>query len=130
MKISFDASQLVSEQAFAAALTPKFKRRIWNRVRVVSFNAERMIKIRMPVDTGRARASWGHSTAPAGADEGIWEEHPEDMALTQGSRVEYIQYLNEGHSKQAPAGFIDAIERQSEEELERGIEQDIDEGWR
>lgn len=130
MNITFDPREFDAEKLRADAIPKKMRQRIWTRVRVVSFSAERMIKIRMPVDTGRARASWGHSSAPAGADEGIWEEHPEALMLTQGSRVEYIQYLNEGHSKQAPAGFIDAEARKAQEALDDGIAQDLEAGFR
>lgn len=37
---------------------------------------------------------------------GVWEEDEEGLALTQGSFVPYIVYLEQGHSSQAPAGFI------------------------
>jgi hypothetical protein len=96
----------------------------------VSFEAERFIKIRMPKDTGRAAASWGHSTAPASPADGIWEEQPEALAITQGSRVPYIEQLNEGSSRQAPAGFIDAEERRATAKLEAGIEQDVEEAFK
>lgn len=72
----------------------------------------------MPVDTGRARASWGHNGgAMAAIDESIWEEDEGGLALTQGSRVGYIEQLNEGWSKQAPAGFIDVEERKALQQL-------------
>lgn len=130
MKVSFDASGFTKEQLLAAALPKKLRARIWRRIRVVSFEAERFIKIRMPVDTGAARASWGHSTAPALPGDGIWDEQPEALMLTQGSRLEYIERLNEGSSTQAPAGFIDAIERQAAENLADGLEQDVDDAFR
>lgn len=126
MKVSFDAGNFNAELAFAQALPPKLRGRVWRRVRVVSFSAERRIKLRMPVDTGRARASWGHSSAPAGADEGIWLEQPAELALTQGSTVPYIEQLNEGSSTQAPAGFIDAEQRVGEEQLAKGLEEDVE----
>lgn len=44
-----------------------------------------------PVDTGRARAGWTVDTT----------------ALVIENNVEYIGKLNEGHSKQAPAGFVE-----------------------
>jgi len=67
-----------------------------------SNQARRMIKIRMPVDTGAAMASWG---VPGEA--GIWDVKDDGFAITQGSKLPYIEALNEGHSQQAPAGFID-----------------------
>jgi len=84
-------------------------------VRSVSFGLERRIKNEMPVDKGRARASWGHWTQgdlvkpdPSASEiDAHWVEHSGGLTIEQGSNVEYIQALNDGHSQQAPAGFID-----------------------
>ena len=48
-----------------------------------------------PIDTGLARRSWGVTKMP----------HIYNVENT----VPYIQHLNEGSSKQAPARFIEAI---------------------
>lgn len=124
-RTSIDFTDLTREHQQAAQIPPRMRRGIWTRVREVSFNVERRIKIKMPVDTGRARASWGHSTPPAAQDDGIWEENERDLSITQGSRVEYIEALNEGHSSQAPAGFLDAEERAGAEELVDKIADDM-----
>ena len=47
---------------------------------------------RTPVDTGRARGGWTVDTSA-----GVIENN-----------VEYVDALNAGHSKQAPAGWIEA----------------------
>lgn len=47
-----------------------------------------------PVDTGLARSSW--------------EIKEENQNYNIENNVEYIQYLNEGSSKQAPAYFIES----------------------
>lgn len=125
VRTSFDFSDLTREHQQAAQIPPRMRRGIWTRVREVSFNVERRIKIKMPVDTGRARASWGHSTAPASPADGIWEEDERALSITQGSAVEYIENLNEGSSQQAPAGFIDAEERLGAEELANKIADDM-----
>lgn len=70
-------------------------------VKKASFAVERAVKQQMPVDTGRARASWGHGL------ESIWKSDDGGLSITQGSNVPYIVFLNAGHSRQAPAGFID-----------------------
>lgn len=85
-------------------------------LRANSFLIEGIVKEDMPVDTGRARASWGHWT-PGGLDrneakdadeaDAVWEESPDGMTVTQGTNVPYVQALNEGHSTQMGAGFID-----------------------
>jgi hypothetical protein len=50
--------------------------------------------LKTPIDTGLARASWKTNETNTG--------------INVENSVEYIQYLNEGSSKQAPARFIEA----------------------
>jgi hypothetical protein len=38
----------------------------------------------------------------------VWQVEDDGLSVLQGSNVVYIERLNEGHSQQAPAGFIDA----------------------
>lgn len=112
-------------------------------LKAVSFAVEKEIKRRMPVDTGRARASWGHwsggslrkhtvksssffglrktktkvaNNQDANAGDSVWIDT--GLSITQGSNVEYIEYLNNGHSRQAPAGFIDLAAMKGELELQ------------
>lgn len=81
-------------------------------LRGVSFATEKQIKEWMPVDTGRARASWGHGGTHPG--DSVWREEEGGLSITQGSNVEYIEFLNAGHSRQAPAGFIDKAQARAE----------------
>ena len=91
------------------------RKRAGQKVRAVSLGIERGIKNDMPVDSGRARASWGHWTADdltrdnpdARASDAVYVISDGGLTVTQGSNVEYVAALNEGHSQQAPAGFID-----------------------
>lgn len=77
---------------------------------------------RTPVDTGRARASWNiaqgapNTSVPPEAKKGEKIPTPTMPSLDQidgtqpvfvTSNVEYMTYLNEGTSKQAPAKFIE-----------------------
>lgn len=48
-----------------------------------------------PVDTGQARNGWQIDTTGG--------------QTTVENRVPYINRLNEGHSKQAPAGFVENV---------------------
>ena len=48
-----------------------------------------------PVDTGKARASWNVKK--------------QGLVFNVNNDAEYIQYLNQGSSKQAPAYFIERI---------------------
>lgn len=100
-------------------------------VRSTSFALERRIKLEMPVDTGRARASWGHwsgGVRGGGGDPGeaVWQEKDDGLSVTQGSNVEYIEGLNAGNSKQAPAGFLDVAERWAMEQLDNAIDAIMD----
>ncbi len=96
-----------------------------------SFAVEKRIKIDMPVDTGRARASWGHWTsadmkktnADVRSNDSIWRVEDGGLSIVQGSNVDYIEDLNSGSSRQAAAGFLDraAVKGQIELEVRLGI---------
>lgn len=88
---------------------------------VVLENAEGLrddIKSAMPVDSGRAKAGWGTYTPEdlirhdpknvSSPSDAVWLVSPKEWSIRQGTNVPYTQLLNEGHSQQAPAGFIDA----------------------
>lgn len=126
MKVTFEYADLSKEVQDAAQRPQRLRGILWTRLRIVSFTAERYIKIRMPVDTGRARASWGHSSAPALAGEGIWTEDQDGLSIIQGSTLEYIGALNEGSSMQAPAGFIDAEIERALNDFQKGLDQDLE----
>jgi hypothetical protein len=101
VKVTIDDSelkQLIKDTSVAERGAVIFAKKV---LKSASFALEKRIKIEMPVDSGRARASWGHG------NESIWRETEGGLSIEQGSNVEYIVYLNRGHSRQAPAGFID-----------------------
>lgn len=59
----------------------------------VGFYLARELKRTNPVDTGKSRRGWtvqGHANGN----------------VTVYNKVQYVQYLEKGHSKQAPSGFI------------------------
>lgn len=110
--LSLDFSQLTALARDAKQAKQVVKETAWATLKGASFALERGIKEDMPVDTGRARASWGHWTAAGARAEGgpgdaVYKEDEEKLSITQGSNVEYIVFLNAGHSRQAAAGFID-----------------------
>lgn len=98
-------------------------------VREASMAVEKRVKIEMPVDTGRARASWGHWNAgdmfspnkDAKAGDAHWQEEDDGLTIVQGSNVPYIEMLNNGHSRQAPAGFLDKAQLVGQVELEKEV---------
>lgn len=99
-------------------------------IRKIALDLWTKVTKKTPVDTGRARASWIVSegepdivtTAPVGTNA---VPTPPDFSNVDGTKVvyilnnvSYIEALEDGHSKQAPAGMV----RISLAELEVEIE--------
>ena len=89
-------------------------------LRKTAFWGKANVQRRMPVDTGAARASWG-----AEGEAGIWYFTDADTTHVQGSRLPYIGRLNEGHSKQAPAGFIDVEAERMVNKFQDDVAKDV-----
>ena len=74
------------------------------------------VKLMTPVDTGQARNSWyiGYTEryfdGEVGSTSNISiltpKDKPQEIIITNG--VTYIQFLNNGHSQQAPMKFIES----------------------
>lgn len=102
-------------------------------VRKVALAVDRVVVTQTPVDTGRARANWqaaigaapggevgqypagaGGATGAAAAAQAIAQAQGVVAGYKGGevihltNNLPYIQRLNEGHSDQAPAGFVQA----------------------
>lgn len=97
-------------------------------VRQIALAADRTLVLNTPVDTGRARANWqaslgqpavgtidaspgrraatGAATAQAEAVIAGYKGGP-NAAIFLTNNLPYIVPLNNGHSKQQPAGFIE-----------------------
>lgn len=108
------------------------KRKASQVIRAASFAVEKRIKVEMPVDTGRARASWGHWTPADIVRAGNWTqgdahwlEKDGGLTVEQGSNVPYIVYLDQGSSTKAPAGFIDKAAEAGARELTTELQQEI-----
>lgn len=97
--------------------------------RAVSFNVLRLLVKATPVDTGRAKGNWFVSPSER-PNRSISEFRKARQAIADGSEtinsvinkryptivitsnLPYIERLNDGHSKQAPAKFVElAIQR-------------------
>ncbi len=108
MKVIIEDSELhklIKDTTIAERGAVLFARSV---VKSSSFALEKRIKRDMPVDTSRARTSWGHGK------DSVWIETDGGLSIEQGSNLavgrtkfNYIIALNRGHSQQAPAGFID-----------------------
>lgn len=94
----------------------------------------RLVKQWSPVLSGRARTTWGMYTPelmvfidprnrpnPA---ESIWRVEDDGMSITQGSDMRpynYMDDLNAGSSRQAPAMFIDVATERGGDELAKYV---------
>lgn len=82
------------------------------------------VKEWMPIDTGAARARWGSQVGTAG----IWRILDNGNTIEQGASLEpyeYIERLNEGWSRQAPAGFLDTAAQYGEYRLIDMLEREM-----
>lgn len=92
-------------------------------VRKVATDLLRSVVLKTPVDTGRARASWGVGLNRVNADVSVTvtdksgqktilaglapiNQWKPDDAIVIASRLPYIKYLEYGWSRQAPAGMV------------------------
>ena len=91
---------------------------IEKQLRAKSLKAFADVKLMTPVDTGQARNSWyiGYTEKyfdGEGSSSNITiltpKDKPQEIIVTNG--VTYIQFLNNGHSKQAPIKFIESAFR-------------------
>lgn len=103
------------------AYQKKVVERLEQQVRAVAFIVDAQLVDNTPVDTGRARANWlpslnipalfsSSSLSPpgaAGVAQTVQSYSIEDTVFITNNLV-YIKPLNEGHSAQAPAGFVEA----------------------
>ena len=94
-------------------------------MRVVVLETDQQVKTQSPVDTGRFRSSWaigenatgnydagiGGSLAPVGINYTPGTERIANVYHVHNS-LPYAEPLANGHSSQAPAGWIDIIARQ------------------
>jgi hypothetical protein len=94
-------------------------------MRVVVFETDQQVKAQSPVDTGRFRSSWAigenatgnydagtsGSLAPVGINYTPGTERVGNTYHVHNS-LPYAEPLANGHSKQAPAGWVDIIARQ------------------
>lgn len=138
MKITIQSPDLQREQQFAASFNDRLEKQVVvPNVKQESEGGRDKIKEAMPVRTGRARSSWGMWTPgtmvlpnpDAKASDAVWEVENEGKSIRQGSDVDYIPRLNEGSSRQAPAGFIDAIALLMLEDLEKSIGDGAEQLW-
>lgn len=133
LKVTHDLKQ---EEQRAQRNKQLLKRGAWQRLEIVSFNLEREAKFTLPVDTGRLRASWGHwsmtdlipgKAGEASPVDAFWRNQPGDMAITQGSNVHYLQYVNSGGTgPQFKRKTLGELAEEHQKELNRLIDDLMD----
>jgi hypothetical protein len=108
-------------------------------IKRIAFSIQGQLKVSTPVDTSWARSNWLVSigrpvTQPAGSPTAVGQASAAQSAgearllvynFSQGdiwlsNNVPYIQKLNTGHSKQAPANFIERAIQQGIAAIARG----------
>lgn len=99
----------------AALYDRKVVQRVEKQVRATALDLLGTLKVRTPVDTGRARANWHldigspsvQLIAPGGDPTPSFAGYSIEKTVFISNNVPYIRRLNEGHSQQAPAGFVE-----------------------
>jgi len=83
-----------------SALRDRLGHYVDSRKAAVATRLVEILRETTPVDTGAARDAWEIRPGSAGT-------------LIVGNDKEYVRYLNEGSSSQAPAGFVEAALEQA-----------------
>jgi len=132
MQIRIDASEFDKLVQEMMQKSGGAKAIVKQAVMAQSLDTIKEVKEKMPIDTGRARASWGAFTPEdiekpntpngkmASKSDTFWHVEDGGLTITQGSNVEYVGDLNDGTSSQRGAGFIDrAAEKAGRELMDR-----------
>ena len=96
------SAQITGIREALLGLSGDEEREVDRELRSRAFQALADVKLATPVDTGRARNSWSNTPDFIGEDS---NEH--DIFEVTNS-APYIEYLNGGSSRQAPAMFIES----------------------
>ena len=110
---------VINLKSSIANLQKDVDKEVEKQLRAKSLKAFADVKLMTPVDTGQARNSWyiGYTEkyfdVGAGSSSNITiltpKDKPQEIIVTNG--VTYIQFLNNGHSQQAPMKFIESAFR-------------------
>lgn len=132
MRVRVEQTQLLKHIELLKRSPAAIEEQLWQGLLRVHKSTMTQIKVAMPIDTGRARASWGKFTSgdirssvsragspnPANSGDAIEELNRGNLEAIQGTHVPYVPRLNAGWSQQAPAGFIDMAEAQAKTKME------------
>lgn len=128
MPVTMTTSGLEELFTWADELKNTFKQAATDEVEAAAEESINSVSQQMPVDTGWAQSRWGDPLSPGG----IYEVSEDGLTIEMGSDLseigmyEYITRLNEGSSKQAPAGFIDVAAERAGNALETRLNEIAD----
>ena len=107
---------VINLRSSMATLQDDIDKEVEKQLRAKALKAFADVKLMTPVDTGQARNSWyiGYTEryfdGEVGSTSNISiltpKDKPQEIIVTNG--VTYIQFLNNGHSQQAPMKFIES----------------------
>jgi hypothetical protein len=107
---------VINLRSSMATLQDDIDKEVEKQLRAKALKAFADVKLMTPVDTGQARNSWyiGYTEryfdGEIGSTSNISiltpKDKPQEIIVTNG--VTYIQFLNNGHSQQAPMKFIES----------------------
>jgi hypothetical protein len=124
------------------AIVARLKQEAANAAKALILEIDANLRKATPVDTGHARASWvpsvgtPSSAEPSGRSDSEHEAgigavlrfRLEDNELYETNNAPYINQLNLGNSKQAPAGFVEAAIDQAQQTIQQrydGLQIDV-----
>jgi hypothetical protein len=96
----------------AQKIADQLRKELAHAAKSLTLEIDKELRKATPVDTGHARASWVPSATAPGTDRASGLASVVRYSLDVGplwvsTNVPYMRRLNYGHSKQAPAGFIE-----------------------
>ena len=107
---------VINLRSSMATLQDDIDKEVEKQLRAKALKAFADVKLMTPVDTGQARNSWyiGYTETYFDGEVGSTsnisilspKDKPQEIIVTNG--VTYIQFLNNGHSQQAPMKFIES----------------------
>lgn len=118
----------------AQRIGDEMRRAATNVVRMLALEIDAELRKATPIDTGHARRNWISSvgqpntqvandeSAHAAGIQAVLSYQLASGALWVANAVPYIRALNYGHSKQAPAGFIERAVDLAMQKVQRKVQ--------
>lgn len=132
LKFDFDYAEMREAAHAARIYGPTMRGACWRAMKKSARRIADDVKKRMPKDTWRATRSWAYDSGVGGSPDNpfsagdiIDERNYNQLLIVQGTKVPYVEALNQGSSSQAPAGFIEAAQENADTYAAEEIEFEI-----